>query len=432
MNSVKNSRKTNLKKGVEQDMPDKILPDVRFGTSFLDKQYKNYAEKGEVIMDKITGEVLLKRKLDGKIKSFVQNDKYLHEMMIELRIMLNNYTQFTYPSENDDAWFTNADFNVVDINRGVRVNALTTSGFTFANTSVNPKNNFEFNVSNECNGFFMRAITRDTDKNLIQYLSSVYDSLYENYSGSEPDYVTEHNKYADGVWETSDIEVAYGIAVTGTLIGQSGSTTRNFSDTAMIASNENSFVEFPANYASAFSTITSIKVSINSITFTKVNKAYSYIEGMGDGFDKTVFDGLIAPDNAIYYENMNISAFVDEPEDIPMNDNVLNICIRDMRNTLDYISIITKLGTNAGYIPSVTRPASDIWSANNVWAELCRRIVGAGVVTDTGSESDLDAIEKHLYSTTGIHTNFTMDESDTNDIYIKDLNKTRATFARQK
>ena len=413
-------------------MPDKILPDVRFGTSFLDKRYKNYAENGEVIMDKVTGEILVKRKLDGKIKSFVQNDKYLHEMMIELRVMLNNYTQFTYPSENDDAWFTNADFNVVDINQGVYVNALTTSGFTFANASIDPKNNFEFKVSSECNGFFMRAITRDTDKNLIQYLCSVYDSLYEDYAGSEPDYVTEHNKYADGVWATSDIEVAYGIAVTGTLIGQSGSTTRNFSDTAMIASNENSFVEFPANYSSAFSTITSIEVSISSITFTKVNKAYTYIESIGDGFDKTVFDGLIAPDNAIYYENMNISAFVDKAEDIPINDNVLNICIRDMRNTLDYISIITKLGTNAGYIPSVTRPASDIWSANNVWAELCRRIAGAGVVTDTGSESDLDAIEKHLYSTTGIHTNFTMDESDANDIYIKDLNKTRATFARQK
>ena len=91
-------------------MPEQIIPDVRFGTSFLDKKYKNFALKGEVIMDKVTGEILVKRKLDGKIKSFVQNDKYLHEMMVELRIMLNNYTQFTYPSTNDDAWTLTKEF----------------------------------------------------------------------------------------------------------------------------------------------------------------------------------------------------------------------------------------------------------------------------------------------------------------------------------
>ena len=85
-----------------------------------------------------------------------------------------------------------------------------------------------------------------------------------------------------------------------------------------------------------------------------------------------------------------------------------------------------------GYIPSVTRPASDLWTANNVWAELINKLEGAGQVTETDHETDIDELEKLLYSTSGIHTNFTMDESSANDIYIKELKATRATFARTK
>ena len=153
---------------------------------------------------------------------------------------------------------------------------------------------------------------------------------------------------------------------------------------------------------------------------------------MGDVFDKTAYNGLISPDNAIYYEFMNVSCFTDTINQIPLNDSVLNICVRSMKNTLDYISIVSKLSTNSGYIPSVTRPASDLWTANNVWAELINKLEGAGQVTETDHETDIDELEKLLYSTSGIHTNFTMDESSANDIYIKELKATRATFARTK
>ena len=43
-------------------MATAVYPDVRFGTSYLDKQYKKYAELGEVVIDKMTGELMLKRK----------------------------------------------------------------------------------------------------------------------------------------------------------------------------------------------------------------------------------------------------------------------------------------------------------------------------------------------------------------------------------
>ena len=99
-----------------------VLPDVRFGAGFLDKKYQQFAELGEVLMDKITGEMFMKRKADGKIISFIQNKDYLHDIMIEMRILMKNYTDFTYPL-SDSSWFSSSEFNISDI-LGTTTNVL--------------------------------------------------------------------------------------------------------------------------------------------------------------------------------------------------------------------------------------------------------------------------------------------------------------------
>ena len=60
-------------------------PDMRFATSFLSIENRDFAVHGESIMDKATGEIFTKRKTDGRVVSFFQNKKYLHDMMMEMR-----------------------------------------------------------------------------------------------------------------------------------------------------------------------------------------------------------------------------------------------------------------------------------------------------------------------------------------------------------
>jgi hypothetical protein len=84
---------------------------------------------------------------------------------------------------------------------------------------------------------------------------------------------------------------------------------------------------------------------------------------------------------------------------------------------------VDKLAGSAGYVASVTRPTDDIWTVNNVWGEIIRVLRGGGLSSETAHETDLDDLEDYLYSTSGLSTNFTFDETATDDIYIEDTDK---------
>ena len=91
-------------------------PDMRFATTFLSNKYRDYAVKGESLMDKATGEIFTKRPLDGRVVSFFQNKKYIHDLMLELRVLLNNNGSFRYPNEEDsNAYYLSTDYDIMSI-----------------------------------------------------------------------------------------------------------------------------------------------------------------------------------------------------------------------------------------------------------------------------------------------------------------------------
>ena len=396
-----------------------ILPNVRYASSFLDKKYKKYAELGEVVMDKITGEILLKRKIDGKLISFVQNDKYLHDLMVELRILMKNNTSFTYPT-TETSWFISSDFNIVDINSGSITNVLTTGDIEFANTSLDEKYRFEFYVSKDCNGFFIRPISRDTDKNIIEYLTNYYNQSFQNYNGGDSTFLEEKAKFSNPTFASSNVELTYSILVSGT--NSAGSATQQtFSSSANIRVNEETFVAFPNNYTVPFSTITSIRVTISKLTFHKFDMAVAYMEAVSANME--TYDKLVPPDDSIVIENVNIMEFVDNAENIPANDNIVNIALLDGQFVMNYVGRVDKLAGSAGFIPSIARPTDDLWTINNAWGEMVRIVHQGGLSASTDHETDLDALEDYIYSTEGISTNFTFDENSMDDIYIQDVSE---------
>ena len=53
-------------------------PDIRYAASFLNAKYRDYAVPGEVIADKITGEVMMVRPNDSRVISFQQNHRSIY------------------------------------------------------------------------------------------------------------------------------------------------------------------------------------------------------------------------------------------------------------------------------------------------------------------------------------------------------------------
>ena len=69
-------------------------PDMRFATTFISNDLRDYSVNGEAIMDKSSGELYIKRPHDGRVVSFFQNKKYMDELMFELRVLLNNNAHY--------------------------------------------------------------------------------------------------------------------------------------------------------------------------------------------------------------------------------------------------------------------------------------------------------------------------------------------------
>ena len=123
-------------------------PNMRFATTFISNKYRDYAVKGEVLMDKATGEIFTKRPEDGRVVSFFQNKKYMHDLMLELRVLLNNNARFTYPSITDvDSFFLSTDYDIMSI-YGEKDTNIATTDMTIPNIADIPVSNLRFNISN--------------------------------------------------------------------------------------------------------------------------------------------------------------------------------------------------------------------------------------------------------------------------------------------
>ena len=103
---------------VEKDVKPTVIvePDMRFATTFLSTKFRDYAVPGEALMDKTSGELFMKRPSDGKVISFHQNKKMIHDMILELRVLLVNNPGFRYPNSNNESFFVSTNYDVIAMN----------------------------------------------------------------------------------------------------------------------------------------------------------------------------------------------------------------------------------------------------------------------------------------------------------------------------
>ena len=404
-----------------------INPDVRFAAGYLDTKYKKYAEKGELVQDKLTGEIFLKRKADSKIVSFDQNNKYNHDIMIELRIIMQNYIDYEYPT-HENAFFTSVDYKVEDIlNNSTRpTNILDTQSISFpgASSAVSDNSRIRFDLSLDTNAFLIRLIPRGTDKHVIEYLSNVYNKAYHN-TYRDP---VETARFEDSRWISSNAHVLYTVRVTGILEEDPslGETTANVSGSAIVDTDRESIVFLPDTYKVGFTSVSRVEVFITSVKFTKVQKALEYIDATH--MDTTVLDNLTPPDDRVLLDKVNIMSFVDKAEHIPIEKNIDNggvvtpsscalISAMDINSLLEGVGRIDKLTAGASMILSVDDPGY-IWTNNNTWGEIIRTATASGVSVETAHPTDINDLERWMYNTNGIPTYFTFEAEDTDGIYI--------------
>lgn len=255
--------------------------DQRFATTFLSSKYRNYSVKGEVIMDKTTGELFIKRAEDGRIISFDQNKKYLHDLLLEFRVILSNNTEFYYPT-NKSSLYLSTDYDLVTMNNNFQFNILDgRTNNVVINNNADDNHAFKFILSKDTNGFLCKPMTRDSDKSIVEFLSNMYNDIFQNYEFNHPSSIKEKEKLLSKDWKYNNTVISYTIKLLdkdNNIIGNPIKKEQN------IHINEEIFVNIDKNdidstYKNQYD---KILIEIDSLDFYKIRVLNNKIK---DGFE---------------------------------------------------------------------------------------------------------------------------------------------------
>lgn len=404
-------------------------PDMRFATTFLSVANRDYAIKGEAITDKATGEMFIKRPADGRVVSFYQNKKYMYNLMLELKVLLNNNSGFTYPKESDfSAFYLSTDYDFMSINDEKDKNLMIkptgstgTSDIIINNHDKASIHQLRFPVSMKSNGFFIRLTSRDSDKVLISWFTAKYNELYSKYKGPSDEiiFTSEAHKFEDREgWWNADAVIKYTVRLRNP-------KTKEFDEnqfTANVRVNEQTCVMFSSQTIDKMDDYDFCEVTIDEIYYEKMrhmidNKAIIKSK-LGVDIDAAI-EKFGYPDRNIFVRYCNICHFVDNSSDVKLLNNEFLIAMLDMPYVVAYMNKMAALTQGTAVIYSVNRPENAQWSVNSIWAEPIRHVFKGGYELHLGAETDFYALEEYFADNSDLNY-LVMNENinETNNIYV--------------
>ena len=390
-------------------------PDIRFATTFLSNEYREYGVNGESLMDKATGEIFTKRNVDGRVVSFFQNKKYIGEMLQEFVILTNNNPSFTFPEETDlNSLYLSTDYDLMTINDDHIVD-IVENNISIPNTNDTMRHQLKFNLSGKTNGFFIRLTTRDSDKNIVNWLVLEYNNNFKDYAGTNEKFLAEARKFNTiEKWQDSSATIFFNVVCT------QGEKSVSYSAKDYIRVNEDSCVllpleaiekDFPNGYDSA-------RVEISSFEFEKIHFMLTNKTEIGADFANQIQKFILA-DNKILATYASIFHFVNNSDSVTLLGNEFIVGLLDIPYMYRYLSKMAKVKTPSEIILSVNRPNPIAWGANGVWAERVRDVYKGGEVVERESEVNLKAMEDYFAKNTNItHLNITTEAYQTENMLL--------------
>lgn len=379
-----------------EDRPTYITkPDIRFATTVLSHEFRDYAVEDEMMMDKMTGEIFIKRPSDGRVLSYEQNKKYLYDLMLELRILLTNNTKFTYNKESPYGCYISTNYDLNTINKDILNNILEneTEIHLEDDEGYDLNNTLSFPVSSKSNGFFCRPTTRDSDKLIVNVLTTLYDKTVKDYAGDIA-VIKEESKKFNMIenWDDMDVVIHYNLK-----IENNGSTKIYEDNKDYLRFNEETCVLFPStimeNYPDFYDKCT---VIVTKIEYPKIRFLKSLTEEeLGVNLDD-VLNQYGCLDKNIFVNYFNVVSFLDNYSHIRfLGNEVIVGCINNIY-VQRYMSKMAKLKNSSEFIQSIIRPSDDDWGANTVWAEVVRDGYQDDRTIYRNSETDIKELETLL------------------------------------
>lgn len=389
-----------------------IASDVRYGETFLNIEYIEKAAPGEVVKDPMTGELFLKRAIDGKRVSFAQKSRTVYDFLHEFNMQYQSSLRYRYPDHPGSyligTWF---DVNTMLTKKlGSLVN-IYENALDFPSTGLEIGNIFSFAVSPETNGVFIKASPRDGDKNALAYLSGKF-TLDEtvNFGGMPKtfkEWLIMHLDYKSSAiydtwkdlegWSSSNMLAEVTILTTGRDAANqtvSKETTKTYS----LRLGEAGYMEFPEDYAEGIDTITGITVRVDKIHMPKILYEYDIMTtnaNTSSGILSPLAE-LIEADLIAAMKIVECYYFITSPDQLPFGEN------RTVHQLIDSVFFnegVDKMLTASGTRSVQSQPLKPgTWGLDSIWLEETRQVHTGNITTPTGSVDDFKTLEKSVYN----------------------------------
>ena len=400
--------------------------DVRFGSSYLSVGKHKQGVLGEILSNKLTGEIYIKRPVDGKIVSFRQKSHTVYEAIQEFNIQFQSSVGFIHP-ESPGSYLLGVKMCVDELNDNPK--DILKEYHEFSKNDYKYKD-FIFGVSGETNGFYIKPVTRLGDRNVCGFLSGLFAeheiTNFSTVSKSFEDWLFENPLYNDtylytewkslNEWSSSNTLVDCVIEVSG--IDSVGNMMKNEeSFTVAVNMNEFSYVGFPEDYNLGMELVLATTVTIKKIYSPKLE----YERFLANDTNATsginpIIDNLMEADDIAVLQSVDLFYFITGSSQLPfVEDMIIDQCI-----DVEFLDkAIVYLSTSSGARSFQVSPYKpDAFPIDTVWAEEIRNVnTNEGVVTND-TETTLEQLEETLYFETSNRARFTTHIIDTENILV--------------
>ena len=400
---------------------ESMTPDTRFGATFLDLLLNDHACKDEVMLDKEAGDLAYKRRGDGRIMWYSQENIPIYTFMSQIRSRANSYNSYKRPDDKssvyNDTYFMTCLMDVKDWKfekaedeEEGTVHSLL-NGETLNNCFPDA-----FSVSQEANGFFLQLNVAPKDLAMIQLLNARYNLEYMTYSGDNEESLKKKALFDQFNYANSPFTVNY----TVTWYDLNGDVKRTETADGYICPNEVCFVPYKNDSIYSRNVVNSTKVKINSISAPKLAEGKSLCTTEKE----KIMLRAVTDTNDISFQTMSFSFFMTSTDDnlylpawISHSEVLLFVGMRDFDALLERSA---GSGSGDGGISvSVQEPDEKTWKNTTLWIELMREFVPPDEVHYLGSPTTITKIEDELKGIEHVYSKLSLNINDVNDFYVE-------------
>lgn len=374
-------------------------PNMRFGYSGLDLTLRKRAVKDEVLIDKRTGEMLYKRKEDGKIVSTHRDLFPVYEYLSEVKALTSTYVEYIRPNRKNCKKFNNTHFLTTKIDlmefqfeEGPGEPQSFFTGGVYANPHAS-----EFSITQEQNGFFVKLVGRSKDQALVAMLNNIYNETYKNYEGTDDASITENGKFSNVMYENSQAIVNYTVTfyADGVVFAQTNAS-------GYVRINEVSYIPFPVSTIYSRDTVDYATLKINSISTPKLAKGMDLLAKSPLG----VMVDSFKDNEDLDFQSLFVSAFItptDEHFTLSPKENSFPALIMAMEEFENEMKRIASgeggSGTSAGgLLVQKEMPDEVKWNKTLLWIKPVADVFASGDTDDYGEAALFGELEEYFGS----------------------------------